>query len=60
MSDAIAQKVLYKPGSLIRARGREWVVEPSPSASDFIILRPLGASDDEVQYIIPELETMPI
>jgi len=38
----------------------EWVVEPSPSAEGFLLLRPLGGSDDEVQYIIPSLETMPI
>jgi ERCC4-related helicase len=50
----------YKPGSLIRARGREWVVEPSPSAVDFLLLRPLGGSDDEIQLVIPQLETMPI
>ena len=62
MTDPIiaVPKFSYKPGSLLRARGREWVVEPSPSNGDFLLLRPLGGSDDEVQYIIPELETMPI
>ncbi|MCL2880781.1 MAG: DEAD/DEAH box helicase, partial [Treponema sp.] len=60
MSDAaaITQKISYKPGTLIKARGREWVVEPS--SGDALLLRPLGGSDDEIQYIIPDLETMPI
>ncbi|GHV84996.1 ATP-dependent helicase HepA [Spirochaetia bacterium] len=56
MSDAAA--VTYKPGSLIRARGREWVVEPS--SDDVLLLRPLGGSNEEVQAIIPDLEIMPI
>ena len=51
---------VYKPGSLIRARGREWVVEPSPETGGYLLLRPLGGSDDETQIIIPGLETMPI
>ena len=57
---AVVQKRSYKPGSLIRARGREWVVEPSPPSDGFLLLRPLGGGDDEVQAIIPGLETMPI
>ncbi|MCL2878618.1 MAG: DEAD/DEAH box helicase, partial [Treponema sp.] len=48
----------YKPGSLVRARGREWVVEPS--AGDCLLLRPLGGGEDEIQYIIPGLEVMPV
>ncbi|GHT97684.1 ATP-dependent helicase HepA [Spirochaetia bacterium] len=59
MSDAVVVKSdTYKPGSLIRARGREWVVEPS--SSDVLLLRPLGGSNEEIQAIIPELEIMPI
>jgi superfamily II DNA or RNA helicase len=54
------QKPSYKPGSIIRARGREWVVEPSLPDDNFLKLRPMGGGDDEIQYIIPELETMPI
>jgi superfamily II DNA or RNA helicase len=50
--------VKYKPGSLVRARGREWVVEPS--SDDVLLLRPLGGSNEEIQAIIPELEIMPI
>jgi len=61
MSDTAAvQKPSYKAGSLILARGREWVVEPSSPDDDFLKLRPLGGGNDEIQYIIPSLETMPI
>jgi superfamily II DNA or RNA helicase len=34
-------------GSLVRARGREWVVLPG-SDDDFVILRPLGGGDDDI------------
>ena len=47
----------YSVGSLVRARGREWVVLPD-SQEDFLILRPLGGSDDEVAGILPALETV--
>jgi hypothetical protein len=33
-------------GSLVHARGREFVVQPG-SAPDFLLLRPLGGGDDE-------------
>ena len=44
-------------GSLVRARGREWVVLPE-SEDDLLILRPLGATDDEIAGILPALETI--
>jgi len=47
----------YTPGSLVRARGREWVVLPE-SAEDFLVLRPLGATEDEVTGISTELENV--
>lgn len=47
----------FQVGSLVRARNREWVVLPE-SASDLLILRPLGASDDEIAGILTELETV--
>ncbi|MFC6619268.1 hypothetical protein [Deinococcus radiophilus] len=34
-------------GSMVRARGRDWVVLPESSA-DFLLLKPLGGSDAEV------------
>lgn len=42
-------------GSLIRARGREWVVLPE-STDDTLIARPLGGSDSEVAGIYVPLE----
>jgi len=45
----------YAKGSLVHARGREWIVLPE-SAEDFIILRPLGGTDDEITGIHLALE----
>ena len=42
-------------GSLVRARGREWVVLPG-STDDLLILRPLGGSDKETTGICTTLE----
>ncbi len=42
-------------GSLVRARGREWVVLPSED-SDVLMLRPLSGSEDEVCGIFAPLE----
>ncbi len=47
----------FAVGSLVRARGREWVVLPD-SEPDFLLLRPLGGSEDEVAGVIPALETV--
>ena len=44
-------------GSLVRARGREWVVLPE-SDDDVLVLRPLGGTDDEIAGILTELETI--
>lgn len=45
------------PGSLVTARGRDWVVLPE-SETDLLVLRPLGGSDDDIAAIFPELETV--
>jgi superfamily II DNA or RNA helicase len=45
----------FAPGSLVRARGREWVVLPE-SKDDLLILRPLGGADDEVAGVYLPLE----
>ncbi|WDZ88925.1 DEAD/DEAH box helicase [Nocardiopsis sp. HUAS JQ3] len=45
----------YAPGSLVSARGREWVVLPE-SADDMLVLRPLGGSDDDVAALFPGFE----
>ncbi|WP_304455845.1 DEAD/DEAH box helicase [Nocardiopsis sp. YSL2] len=46
---------MYAPGSLVSARGREWVVLPE-SAADMLVLRPLGGSDDDVAALFPAFE----
>jgi superfamily II DNA or RNA helicase len=45
----------FAVGSLVRARGREWVVLPQ-SDSDLLMLRPLGGSEEEVTGIYVPLE----
>ncbi|MEO6098590.1 MAG: helicase-related protein [Fibrobacteria bacterium] len=45
----------YLPGSLIRARGREWVVLPQ-SNSEILRLRPLGGSEEDLVVLCPALE----
>ena len=42
-------------GSLVKARGREWVVLPD-SRDELLLLRPLGGMDDEVTGIYLPLE----
>ncbi len=46
-----------KPGALIHARGREWVVLPD-STDDLLIVRPVGGLDEEVTGILPAVETV--
>jgi superfamily II DNA or RNA helicase len=45
----------FAVGSLVKARGREWVVLPE-SEQDLLILRPLGGTEDEVTGIYLPLE----
>ncbi|HET9017319.1 MAG TPA: hypothetical protein VFN57_17070, partial [Thermomicrobiaceae bacterium] len=45
----------YAIGSLVRARGREWVVLPD-SVEDLLLVRPLGGTEDEVTGICTALE----
>jgi hypothetical protein len=54
MTTAIA----YKPGDLVRARGREWVVLPE-TRPDLVKLRPLGGSEDDAALIYLPLEPEP-
>lgn len=49
----------FLPGNLVRARGREWVVQ-SDSRRDWLRLRPLGGADDASIALIPELELHPV
>ena len=48
----------YAPGSLVRVRGREWVVLPEQQTEDRLTLRPLDGSDRETVTIAPELESV--
>lgn len=45
----------YAVGSLVAARGREWVVLPD-STDDFLVLRPLGGTDDDIAGVLPAIE----
>lgn len=45
----------FQAGSLVSARGREWVVLPD-SSDDFLVLRPLGGTDDDIAAVLPAIE----
>ena len=47
----------FAVGSLVTARGREWVVLPE-SDPDLLLLRPLGGSEEEVTGIYMPLEVV--
>lgn len=46
---------LSKPGTLIRSRGREWVVLPD-SNEELLLARPIGGLDEEIVGIMPAVE----
>lgn len=46
---------LSKPGTLVHARGREWVVLPE-STDELLIVRPLGGLDEEITGIRTAIE----
>lgn len=49
----------FEIGSLVRARGREWVVLPETAAEeDLLVVRPLGGTEDEITGICTSLETV--
>lgn len=52
MANASAQ---YTPGSLVRARGREWIVQPG-SVAPLLRLRPLSGGEGETALIHTGLE----
>jgi superfamily II DNA or RNA helicase len=45
----------FTAGSLVSARGRDWVVLPE-SAADMLVLRPLGGADDDIAAVFPAFE----
>lgn len=55
----MTQEYNYLPGNLVHARGREWVVQ-NESSSDWLRLRPLGGTDDDIIALIPDLEFEPV
>ncbi|MYF89789.1 MAG: DEAD/DEAH box helicase [Boseongicola sp. SB0676_bin_33] len=50
--------ITFKPGDLVRARHREWVVLPEPR-NDLLKLRPLGGAEDDATLIYLPLEPAP-
>lgn len=49
----------FVPGSIVSARGREWVVLPE-SDMTLLYLRPLGAGEDAPTILMPALERTPV
>lgn len=55
MSASAVPQSEFRPGSLVRARGREWVVLPKTDG-DRLWLRPLGGVEDDATLIYLPLE----
>ena len=49
---------MFNPGSIVRARGREWIVLPG-SEEDELLVRPLSGSAEDETLIVPALEPVP-
>ncbi|CAA2158504.1 RNA polymerase-associated protein RapA [Methylobacterium brachiatum] len=49
----------FQPGDLVAARGREWVVLPSPDGA-LLRLRPLSGSEEDAQTLALALERPPV
>ncbi|RAO31421.1 RNA polymerase-associated protein RapA [Micromonospora noduli] len=45
----------FSAGTLVSARGRDWIVLPE-SAADMLVLRPLGGADDDIAAVFPAFE----
>jgi len=48
----------FRPGDLVRVRGREWVVLPG-TRPDLLRLRPLGGSEEDATVVYMPLEPEP-
>lgn len=46
----------HSPGTLVHLRGRDWIVQPSESPDDLLVIKPLGGSDDETTAIFLPLD----
>jgi len=53
----VTPAALSKPGTLVQARGREWVVLPE-STDELLMVRPVGGLDEEVVGILPAIESV--
>lgn len=53
------EAVRFSPGDLVEARGREWVVLPSPD-DDVLNVRPLSGSEADAERIALALEVNPV
>src|SRR5262249_17304288 len=53
MSAPAQTRAVFPIGSLVAARGREWVVLPG-SDPDFLILRPLAGGEDDIAGVFVE------
>lgn len=51
--------MLFNPGSLVSARGREWIVLPE-SGADTLRLRPLGGGERDETLVYLPLERQPV
>jgi superfamily II DNA or RNA helicase len=49
--------VTFEVGSLVQARGREWVVQPG-SSDALLIVRPLGGGIDDTSGLLPDVESI--
>lgn len=52
-------QVSFQPGSIVSARGREWVVLPK-SDGDILHLRPIGSGEDSLTVLYAPLERTPV
>lgn len=51
----LARESHFVIGSLVHARGRDWVVLPGTDA-ELVLLRPLGGGDDDIAGVLPDVE----
>lgn len=57
MSTTTEPQPHFTPGTLVKARGRDWVVLPD-STDDILMVRPIGGLDDEVVGICRAIENV--
>lgn len=55
--NAPTTKSNFTPGSIVKARGREWIVLPESTDEDFY-LRPLGSGEEDRVRLLAALETI--